>query len=96
MEIDDKFINEMIELGKNGKGKNKEAIKKLETQIGMKIMVRLGSKLHLVRDELIKFVANYKNISEEEASKIDMVEFGKELMADKDFTGFLKQKLISE
>lgn len=96
IELDEKFINEMIEEGKKAKGKNEEMVEKIKTQIGIKIVLKIGSKLHLVRDDLIKFVANYKNISEEEAKKIDIIETIKELINDKDFISFFKQKVISD
>ena len=96
IEIDDKFINEMIELGRTAKGKSKESAEKIQMQIGMKIVIKLGKKLHEVRNDLVKFVANYKEISEEEAKKVDIKDIIKDLMSDKDFTSFFKQKVMSE
>ena len=43
LQIDEKFIEEMIEEGKKAKNKNKEAVEKLKTQIGMKIILKIGS-----------------------------------------------------
>ncbi len=94
MEITDDFINDLVEMGKNTKGKSEGSIEKLQTQIGIKVILKLTSKLHLVKDELIEFIANYKDIEREEAKKIDIIEFVKEIMKDKDFTSFLKQKLM--
>lgn len=96
IEIDDKFINEMIELGKTAKGKSKENSEKIQMQIGIKIVLKLGKKLHEVRNDLVKFVANYKEISEEEAKKVDIKDIVKELISDKDFVSFFKQKVMSE
>nr|DAM54147.1 MAG TPA: hypothetical protein [Caudoviricetes sp.] len=96
IEIDDKFINEMIELGRTAKEKSKENAEKIQMQIGMKIVIKLGKKLHEVRDDLVKFVANYKEISEEEAKKVDIKDIVKELISDKDFVSFFKQKVMSE
>lgn len=96
IEIDDKFINEMIELGRTAKGKSKENSEKIQMQIGIKIVLKLGKKLHEVRNDLVKFVANYKEISEEEAKKVDIKDIVKELISDKDFVSFFKQKVMSE
>lgn len=96
IEIDDKFINEMIELGRTAKEKSKENAEKIQMQIGMKMVIKLGKKLHEVRDDLVKFVANYKEISEEEAKKVDIKDIVKELISDKDFVSFFKQKVMSE
>lgn len=96
MEIDNKFINEMINLGKTGKGKPKEFNENLKKQIGMKIVLKIGSKIHLVKDELTDFVANYKDISKEEAKKIDMIDIVKDLMNDKDFMSFFKSEAMSK
>ena len=52
--------------------------------------------MHLVKDELVEFIATYKEIEKEEAKKIDIIEFVKEIMKDKEFTSFLKQKLMPE
>ena len=96
IEIDDKFINEMIELGRTAKEKSKENAEKIQMQIGMKIVIKLGKKLHEVRDDLVKFVANYKEISEEEAKKVDIKDIVKELISEKEFESFFKQKVMSE
>lgn len=96
IEIDDKFINEMIELGKTAKGKNKDFAENLQKQIGMKIMLKISSKLHLVKEELTDFISTYKSISKEEAKKENVIEIIKELIADKDFVSFFKSKVMSE
>ena len=94
--IDDKFINEMLEIGKTANGQSEVVVDNIKKKIGMKIAVKIGSKLHEVRNEFIKFVATYKEISEEEAIKINVIDIIKELMEDKDFTSFFKQKVMSE
>lgn len=96
MQIDEKFINEMVELGKKGKGKSKNELSKLQEQIGIRIVLKITSKLHLVKDELIEFIAKYKGVSEEEAKKLDMIEVVKEIVKDKEITDFFKLKLASK
>lgn len=96
MEIDSKFINEMISLGKTGKGKTKEFKEELQKQIGMKIVLKIGSKIYLTKDELIEFVANYKDITKEEAKKIDITDIIKDLIKDKDFVSFFKSEVMSK
>ena len=83
-------------VGKEAKGKNEEEINNIKNKIGMKIVLKLGTKIHEVRNELIKFIANYKGISEEEAEKINVIDIVKELMDDKEFTSFLKRTAIPE
>ena len=95
IKIDDKFIEELFIIGKTAKGKEKEEIENIKNKIGMKIILKLGTKIHEVRNELIKFIAVYKEISEEEAKKVNVIDIIKELMGDKDFTSFLKQKVMS-
>lgn len=96
IEINDKFINEMLQLGKTAKGKGKEFEESLKEQIGIKVMLKISSKLHLVKEELIDFISNYKDITKEEAKKANVVDIVKELMNDKDFVSFFKSKVISE
>lgn len=96
MEIDDKFIQEMINLGKTAKGKSKDFAENLQNQIGIKIMLKISSKLHLVKDELTDFISTYKGISKDEAKKVNVIEIIKELMQDKDFVSFFKSKVMSE
>lgn len=96
IKIEDKFIEEMFLVGKEAKGKNEEEINNIKNKIGMKIVLKLGTKIHEVRNELIKFIANYKGISEEEAEKINVIDIVKELMDDKEFTSFLKRTAIPE
>ena len=95
IKIDDQFIDEMLTIGKTAKGKSKEEVDNIKNKIGMKIILKLGTKIHEVRDELVKFIAVYKEIPEEEAEKINVIDIIKELMEDKDFTSFLKQKVMS-
>lgn len=94
IKIDDKFINDMFLIGKEAKGKETKDIEMIKNKIGMNIILKLGSKLHEVRDELVKFIAIYKGISEEEATKVDIIDFIKELISDEDFTSFLKRMAI--
>ena len=94
IKIDDKFINDMFLIGKEAKGKEAKDIEMIKKKIGMNIILQLGSKLHEVRDELVKFIAIYRGISEEEATKADMIDFIKELISDEDFTSFLKRMAI--
>ena len=94
IKIDDKFINDMFLIGKEAKGKETKDIEMIKNKIGMNIILKLGSKLHEVRDELVKFIAIYRGISEEEATKVDMIDFIKELISDEDFTSFLKRMAI--
>ena len=94
--IDEKFINEMVEMGKGAKGQSKEVTEKIQAQIGIKICLKIGTKLHEVKNDLISFISTYKGISEEEAKKVEIIEIIKELMKDEDFISFFKQKAISE
>ena len=96
MDIDDKFIDEMIKMASAAKGKEKKEKEEIKNKIGMKIVLRLGKKLHEVKDDLIDFVATYKEISKDEAKKINITEVVKELMNDKDFTSFFKQEAMSK
>lgn len=96
IQIDDKFMDEMLLIANTANGKDKTTKENIQKKIGMKIVLKLSSKMHLVRDELIKFIASYKEITEEEATNIDVVEIIKELMKDKDFISFFKQKVMSK
>lgn len=96
VKLDDDFINEMFLIGKEAKGKGDNEIKMLQNKIGMKVIMKLGSQLHNVRDELIKFIASYKEISEEEAEKVNIIEVLKELANDEGFTSFLKRMTVQE
>lgn len=96
IKIDDNFIDELSLIGKTAKGKDSGEIEKIKNKIGMKIVLKLGTKIHDVRDELIKFVAVYKDITEEEAKKVNMLEVLKEIMQDEDLVSFLKRQAISK
>ena len=96
VKLDDDFINEMFLMGKDAKGKNDNEIKTIQNKIGMKVIMKLGSQLHNVRDELIKFIANYKEITEEEAAKVNVIDIIKELINDEEFTSFLKRTTVQE
>ena len=94
--IDNGFIDEMIKIGQTAKGRKKEEQEEIDKKIGIKIALKLGSKLHEVRDEIVSFIANYKEITKEEAEKIDIIEIFKELMNDENFMSFFKQKAMSK
>lgn len=96
VKLDDNFINEMFLIGKEAKGKSDEETKMIQNKIGMKVIMKLGSQLHNVRDELIKFIASYKEITEEEAAKINVIDIVKELISDESFTSFLKRMVVQE
>ena len=93
---DQKFIDELFQIGQTAKGQNNEGVESIKNKIGMKVIMKIGSQLHLVRDELVKFIASYKEISEEEAKKVDIVAVIKDLMNDEGFKSFLKQNAISK
>ena len=94
VKLDDDFINEMFFIGQSANGKSDEEIKMVQNKIGMKVIMKLGSQLHNARDELIKFVASYKEITEEEAAKINVIDVVKELISDESFTSFLKRTVV--
>lgn len=104
IQIDKDFIKEMFEYSKSvkekSKGKSEEEAKEiaesLQKEIGVQVVLKLGTKLYEVRDELIEFISVYKEISKEEAQKIDVVEFVKEVINDKGLTSFLKNQVISK
>lgn len=96
IELDDKFIQEMAKLGETAKGKSKEFAENLKNEIGIKVILKISSKLHLVKDEMTDFIANYKDISKEDAKNVNMVDVIKELMNDKDFVSFFNRKAISK
>jgi len=96
MEITDDFINDLVEMGKSAKGKSGSNIEKLQTQIGIKVILKLTSKLHLVKDELVEFIATYKEIEKEEAKKIDIIEFVKEIMKDKEVEDFSLEQAFED
>lgn len=104
MQIDKDFIKEMFDYSKKAretyKDKSEEEQKELadylQKEIGVQVVLKLGTKLYEVKDELIKFISVYKDISEEEAQKVDIVEFVKEAISDEGLTSFLKRQVISK
>lgn len=96
IQLDDKFIEEMALIGKTAEGKEKEEVESIKNKIGIKVVIKLGSKLHEVREELIKFIATYKEISEEEAKKINIIDIIKEIMNDKELISFFKKQAMPE
>ena len=96
LNIDANAVNKYFEMGKAAKGKSKEQADMLAKKIGMEIMVDLGKKLHLVKDEITQFIVSYKNITEEEAKNYDLIELFKEIAKDEGLKSFLKKAAIPE
>lgn len=96
MEIDSKLINGLFEKGKSVNGKSNEEKEAMQKQLGAELLFMLGKKLYLVKDELIQFIASYRDIPEDEAKKVDVIEFIKEAMKDEGLKSFLKQEAMSE
>lgn len=96
IEIDDNFISEMLKIGTTAKGKEAKEQERIKTMIGMKIFLKISSKMHLVKNELIDLISYSKNISKEEAKEVDMLEFFKEIIKDEGLISFFKQKVMSE
>lgn len=96
MQIDSGLINKFFEMGKQANGKSKAEKEKLQKQIGAELLLTLGKKLYLVKDEMIQFIALYKEISEQEAKEVDMIGFLKEISTDKGLKSFLQQKDMPE
>lgn len=96
LNIDSNTINKYFKMGESGKGKSKTEIEQLQKKIGIEIMLDLGKKIHLVKDELIQLISIYKEISTEEAKKVNIIEFFKELAKDEDIKSFLKKKATSD
>lgn len=95
IQIDSSYIKELFEKGKKAKGKSKQEVEALQTEIGAELLFLLGKKIHLVKDEIIQFIAIYKGISEEEAKDVDIISFIKEVSKDEGLTSFLRQKAMS-
>ena len=96
LNIDTDTINKYFKTGDTGKGKSKSEIERLQKKIGMEIMIDLGKKIHLVKDELIELISMYKNITTEEAKKISIIDFFKDIAKDEDIKNFLKKKAMSD
>lgn len=96
MEIDAGLMQKFFKMGDEARGKSKSEVDRIQKQIGAELLLTLGKKLHLVKDELIQFISLYKEISEEEAKKVDVMEFLKEIAKDSGLKDFLQQKDMSE
>ena len=96
LNIDTNTINKYFKMGEAGKGKSKSEIENLQKKIGMEIMIDLGKKIHLVKDELIELISMYKEITTEEAKKVNIIDFFKEIAKDEDIKNFLKKKATSD
>lgn len=96
MEIDTSVLNSFFEEGKKANGKSKEDKEVMQQQLGAQLILLLGKKLHLVKEEIIQFICLYKNIQEEEAKKVDIIGFIKELAKDEGLISFLRLKAMSE
>lgn len=96
LNIDTNTINKYFKMGEAGKGKSKNEIERLQKKIGMEIMIDLGKKIHLVKEELIEFISIYKEISIEDAKKLNIIDFFKEIAKDEDIKSFLKEKATSD
>ena len=92
MEIDTGIIQKFFKMGDEVKGKSKREVEMIQKQIGAELLLNLGKKIYLVKNELIQFISLYRDISEEEAKKIDIIEFLKEIAKDKGLKIFLSQK----
>lgn len=96
MEIDSQLMQKFFKMGDEARGKSKSEVERLQKKIGAELLLTLGKKLHLVRDELVRFISLYKEISEEEAKQVDVIEFLKEIAKDKGLKSFLQQKDMPE
>lgn len=96
MEIDASLMSKFFKMGDEAKGKSKSEVDRIQKQIGAELLLTLGKKLHLVKDELVQFISLYKEIPEEEAKKVDVIEFLKEISKDTGLKNFLQQKDMSE
>ena len=96
MEIDSKIINGFFEKGKSVKGMSKTEKEAMQQQLGAELLLLLGKKLHLVKEEMIQFISIYKGISEEEAKEVDIIKFIKEIAKDEGIQSFLKQRAMTE
>ena len=96
MDIDAGLMQKFFKMGDEARGKSKSEVERLQKQIGAELLLTLGKKLHLVKDELVQFISLYKEISEEEAKQVDVIEFLKEIAKDKGLKSFLQQKDMPE
>jgi predicted peroxiredoxin len=64
--------------------------KATKEQIGADLMMQIISKAHKAEQEIYAFVAEIKGISPEEAEKVDLIGFIKEIAADAGVINFFK------
>ena len=57
MEIDSQLMQKFFKMGDEARGKSKSEVERLQKQIGAELLLTLGKKLHLVRDELVRFIS---------------------------------------
>lgn len=61
-----------------------------QEQIGADLMMQIISKAHKAEKEIYAFVAEAKGITPQEAEKVDLVQFIKEIAADAGVVNFFK------
>ena len=95
LQPDEDFIQQLFEIAKTANGKDKKEAEQIQTEIGIKIVMKLGTKLHSAKDELLEFISAYKGISAEEAKEVNIVDLVKEIMQDEDLKSFLQRHAMS-
>ena len=80
MEIGQDLKNMVVETGDEEKDKE---------EIGKQLIVLLITKLHKAKNEVYEFISEYKEISIEEAKKVNAIEVIKEVLAVDGTTDFL-------
>ena len=81
MEIGDQLKNLDINTGD---------VKKDNEELGKELIVLIISKLYKAKDEVYELVSLYKNITVEEAKKVDIIPIIKEIMGINGVTDFLQ------
>ncbi len=61
-----------------------------QEQIGADLMMQIISKAHKAEKEIYAFVAEAKGITPQEAEKVDLVQFVKEIASDAGVVNFFK------
>mgnify|MGYP001203999687 CR=1 FL=1 len=61
-----------------------------QEQIGADLMMQIISKAHKAEKEIYAFVAEIKGITPQEAEKVDLVQFIKEIASDTGVMNFFK------
>lgn len=62
-------------------------------QIGADLMMQIIRKAHKAEHEIYSFVAEVKGITKEEAQKVDLIAFIKEMASDSDIVNFFKSSV---